>query len=86
MHRVDHHGVLVVDEQVDAAATVGYQHPGCVGGVERDASAADEVVAGAERDEPDGGSVELARAVEGVDNCVQAAVTTRHHNVAVAPT
>ena len=81
VHAVDDHPAELVDDQVHRGAA--YPTAGRAAAsrrVERDAQGAGEVVAGAERDQPERALGELVAPVQGRDHGVQAAVAAGHHD------
>ena len=74
----------LVDQQVDLARLAGQHESGGVLDVERDVVAAREVVAGAHRQQREGGAGQLVALVEGRDDGVHAAVAAGHHDRAAA--
>ena len=78
VHRVDHHAAGVVDEQVESPGTAVEHHPRGRRRVERQADRAGQIVAGAERDQPDR-SVQPVGPVQRLDDGVHAAVAAADH-------
>ena len=74
---VDDDAAELVDDQVHRSRLTGDQRGRGLGRVERDPEGPREVVAGAERDQPQRALGELVAAVQGGDDGVQAAVAAR---------
>ena len=74
VHRIDHHRVLVIHQQVDEVASATGDHVSRVDGSKWDAQPAREVVAGSQRDDTHRRSIDLSGGVKDVDHGVQAAI------------
>ena len=79
VHRVDHDPADVVDDEVQGARRAGQDDPGRGGGVQRQVQRSGQVVAGAERDEPEAHGLQLAPGPQAGHHQVQAAVTAGDH-------